>query len=233
MTKTSAAPALFSAYRKPDVKTVLHRAPSLNKESGPSSSPALLPPVLYHGTCGLQTLNWQKSGGIGGRSFSLSPSPIYAAIYSRYGLKQETETSIRLLNDTGRSIQFFKQDLIEKGLGNELEELKSFGPVQTLTLFDRDLLLALDNADFVKYFEPEDPGVASDYASLLIRMEGRKPIPLSALFAALDLNSDGRPGFRIFDKSLWDANFKVPPPSLERIGAFEYLAVLASQLFSE
>ena len=90
MTKTNVSSALFSAYRKPNVRTTLRNFPSLQKERKPAASPAILPPVLYHGTCGLQTLNWQKTGGIGGRSFSLSPGPFFAAIYAKYEFTRET-----------------------------------------------------------------------------------------------------------------------------------------------
>jgi hypothetical protein len=232
MVRTNTFPGLGLRYRKPVVKTTLKQLSGPGQIGGPPKT-AILPPVFYHGTCAFQVLRWQKEGGIGGYGFSSSSSLLDAAVYANYELTKDSDKSwLKLRNSAGRDIHIPMQHIQMIGLQGELKKLKRNGVTQTLIFLDRDSLLELDDADFVKYFEVERPfGAAKEYDNLYIRKEGGKLIPLNGMFAALDLAANGKARFRIFDQALWDLNFDGPPPSSKDLGASDRMSMLIGRFY--
>jgi hypothetical protein len=200
MANVSANIKLIEAYRKQPVRVRL--AP--RKDMGQlAPQDATLDPVLYHGTARVQVLAWQQKGEIRAPRFSLSSLWFTAAQYATYRIRQVFQDS-----DT-----VFLQNSSERKIWTTLERV-----VQTkvcagfvtnsIAFFDTESVLKLPESQFEKQ--------AEEVAGLRLQRKSKLAvIPFDLLIAVLSFLPWTSPYLEVFNRELWDANFSVPPQSLE------------------
>ncbi|NQU16917.1 MAG: hypothetical protein HQ564_02530 [Candidatus Saganbacteria bacterium] len=226
MTTTGAIIPLIISYKKPHVRVDL-----INPNSPKERVEVDLPPVLYHGTAGICVDIWYEKNWIERHSLSLASIPTAAAQYASYDVDMVGEPEsydfsevdlpwfVVVQNFYNRRARIMAKELgaLSARVRENYLALARGEVVNSLVLFDRDLLLGMYNAsNKVKARHDEGDGVCFEVDMNAFR--SGFSFPFFAVIACLDVNVSRQSfAWRIFNRELWDENFSEEPFSLDRV----------------